>query len=88
VSICILGYLLLNALEEALSTLDNPPSGPDALSILGHCRLNRIGLKGEDAYIESITEPAPEQFDLLNEIGLSYLVQDKFVSQLLVHSAR
>ncbi len=88
VSICILGYLLLNAFEEALSKLDNPPSGPDALSILGHCQLNRIGLKGEDAYIESITEPAPGQLDLLSEIGLSYLVQDKFVSPLLEHSAR
>ncbi len=88
VSICVLGYLLLNALEEALSKLENSPSGPDALSIFSRCQLNQIGLKGEDAYIESITEPAPEQLDLLSEIGLSYLVQDKFVNQLLEHSAK
>ena len=87
VSICVLGYLLLNALEEALSQLEQPSSGPDALAILGQCQLNRIGPKGGETYVESITEPAPEQLELLSEIGLSYLVKAKFVDQLLEHSA-
>jgi len=87
VCVCVLGYLLLNTLEEQLSHLENPLSGPDALAILGRCQLNRIGPKGSETYVESITEPAPEQLELLSELGLSYLVEAKFVDQLLEHSA-
>ncbi len=87
VCICVLGYLLLNALEEELSHLEKPLSGPDALAILGRCLINRIGPKESDTYVESITEPAPEQLELLKELGLSYLVKTKFVDRLLEHSA-
>ncbi len=86
VSICVLGYLLLNALEEDLSLLDQPLSGPAALDILGHCQLNRIGPKGSDTYVESITEIAPEQAELLQGLGLQHLAGDEFLGQILEHS--
>ncbi len=87
VSICVLGYLLLNALEEGLSQLEQPLSGPDALAVFGWCLLNRIGPKGSATYFESITEPASEQLELLSGLGLEHLTGDGFVGQLLEHSA-
>lgn len=86
VSICVLGYLLLNALEESLSLTEQSLSGPDTLEIFGRCLLNRIGPKGSDTYVESITEPAPEQLELLSGLGLEHLVGDDFMGQLLEHS--
>ena len=86
VSICVLGYLLLNALEEELSRLKQPLSGPDALAVFGRCLLNRIGPKGSATYVESITELAPEQAELLSGLGLEHLAGDGFIGQLLEHS--
>ena len=69
VSICVLGYLLLNALEEKLKLLEAPLSGPSALKIFGRCLLNRIGPKGSESYVESITSITDEQAELLQGLG-------------------
>jgi len=86
VSICVLGYLLLNALEEDLSLLEQPLSGPAALDILGQCQLNRIGPKGSTTYVESITELSPEQAELVQGLGLQHLAGNDFLGQILVYS--
>jgi len=87
VTICVLGYLLLNALEEDLGSLEQPLSAPAALEIFGQCQLNRIGPKNSATYVESITEVSPEQVDLLQVLGLQHLGSDKFLNNILEHSA-
>ncbi len=87
VSICVLGYLLLNALEENLKLFDQPLSAPAALDILGHCRLNRIGPKNSATYVESITELTAEQIELLQGLSLAHLAGKKFLGQILEHSS-
>ena len=67
-------------------TLDQPLSGPAALDIIGHCQLNRIGPKGSATYVESITEIAPEQAELLQGLGLQHLTGNEFLGQILEHS--
>ena len=87
VSICVLGYLLLNALEEALGQLEEPLSGPAALKLLKECQFNHIGPKGTDTYFESITEVTAKQTKLLKGLGLGYLVQKRYLDNILKRSA-
>ena len=87
VSICVLGYLLLNALEEALGQLDEPLSGPAALELFKECQFNHIGPKGTNTYFESITEVTTKQTELLKGLGLRYLVQKKYLDKILNRSA-
>ncbi len=87
VTICVLSYLLLNDLEERLSVKENSPSGPVALELLSQCKLNRIGLKGEETYVESITEITDEQDELLECLGMQELIGKKYVNKLLDKSA-
>ncbi|MDO9565423.1 MAG: IS1634 family transposase [Candidatus Desulfaltia sp.] len=87
VTICVLGYLLLNALEEKLSRHEESPSGPSALELFSQCLLNRIGPKGSESYVESITEITPAQAELLKSLGLGYLVGKNYLDKILEHSA-
>jgi len=70
VTICVLGYLLLNALEEKLNQSAKPQSGPATLEIFRQCQLNRIAPKKSDTFVESITEVTNEQVELLDNLGL------------------
>jgi len=87
VTICILGYLLLNALEDRLSQQNSATSAPEALEILGKCLVNRIGLKRDKTYCESITEVTPEQAKILEELGLKHLITNKYLDSILEHSS-
>ncbi len=87
VTICVLGYLLLNDLEVRLSNEEHSPSGPVALELLSECKLNRIGLKGGEAYVESITEITEEQDELLDILGMQELVEKNHVNKLLENYA-
>ena len=86
VSICVLGYLLRNALEDWLSQSEQPLSGRAALDILSQCQLNRIGPQDSTTYVESITMLTDEQAELLKSLGLGYLVGKKFLGKILEHS--
>jgi len=86
VTICVLGYLLLNTLEEKLNQADQPHSGPAALEIFRQCQLNRIGPKDSDTYVESITEVTAEQAELLKSLGLEHLVGKGYLRKVLEHS--
>jgi len=87
VSICTLGYLMLNALEEDLKhSFEQPLSAPAALDIFSQCQLNRIGPKNSDTFVESITELTTEQVELLHGLGLDHLTKKKFLGQILEHS--
>jgi hypothetical protein len=83
VSICVLGYLLLNAIEQQLRQHGEPLNVIQALEQLGDCLLNRIGPKDSDRYSESITEVTPEQQRLLEKLGCEHVVSKKFIHQLL-----
>jgi len=87
VTICVLSYLLLNALEEKLSWLDNPPSGKTTLKLFDECKLNRITVMDSDTYVESTTELTEEQIELLKELELAQLTGKKYLNQILEHSA-
>ncbi len=87
VTICVLSYLLLNALEEKLSRLDEPPSGMTALKLFSECMLNRIIVMDSDTYVESITELTVEQMELLKKLGLDHLTGKKYLNQILEHSS-
>jgi len=86
VTICVLGYLLLNALEEKLNKSARPQSGPSALEIFRQCQLNRIGPKDSNTYVESITEVTAEQAELLKNLGLEHLVEKEYLSKVLEYS--
>ncbi len=86
VSICVLGYLLLNALEDQLHQLEQPVSGKTALQRFSPCQLNRIGPKESSTYVESITMLTDEQAELLKNLGLGHLVGKQFLSKILEHS--
>lgn len=79
--------ILLNALEERLSRLDEPISGPVALKIFEDCRLNRIAPVGTQTYVESITELTDEQNMLLKGLGMEHFTGKKYLNKLLEHSA-
>jgi len=87
VSICVLGYLLFNALEDQLKQLEKPLSGKTALELLKQCQLNRIGPHDRETYVESITELTGEQATLLDQLGLKHLVGKKYLNKILEHSA-
>jgi len=86
VTICVLGYLLLNALEEKLNQSDQPQSGPCALEMFRQCQLNRIAPKKSDTFVESITEVTDEQAELLENIGLKYLVEKNYLDKIVEYS--
>ncbi len=86
VTICVLSYLLLNALEEKLERLDESPSGPAALKLFKDCRLNRIAPAGTETYVESITELTGEQWKLLAGLGLGDFAGKKYLNKILEHS--
>lgn len=86
VTICVLGYLLLNALEEKLYQSAQLQSGPSALEIFRQCQLNRIAPKKSDTFVESITEVTDEQAELLKSLGLEQLVEEKYLSKILEYS--
>lgn len=87
VTVCVLGYLLLNALEDKLHQQDSVTSASVALEVLGRCLLNRLGLKKDNAYSESITQVSPEQVKLLEELGLKHLISNKYLENILEHSS-
>lgn len=87
VTICVLSYLLLNALEEKLSWLDDPPSGKTTLKLFDECKLNRITVMDSDTYVESTTELTEEQIELLKQLDLAHLTGKKYLNQILEHSA-
>ena len=87
VSVCVLGYILLNALEDQLKQLEKPLSGKTALELLKQCQLNRIGPHDSETYVESITELTDEQAALLGQLGLKHLVGKKYLNKILEHSA-
>jgi len=87
VTICVLSYLLLNALEEKLSLLDDPPSAIKALKLFSECMLNRISVTDSDTYVESITELTGKQMELLKKMGLDHLTGKKYLNQILEHSS-
>ncbi len=86
VTICVLGYLLLNVLEEKLSQCEQLLSGPSALEVFDQCQLNRIGPKDSETYVESITEVTAEQDGLLKKLDLGHLVGKKYLNRILEHS--
>lgn len=86
VSICVLGYLLLNALEDKLRQQKETNSVVDTLDILGKCLVNRIGIKGSNNYTESITEVTPDQLEILRKLGLEHLISKKYLGNILEHS--
>ena len=88
VTICVLGYLLLNALEEKLQQQHYQCSAATALEILGKCLLNRIGFKNSESYAESITEVTTQQLEILRKLGFEYLISKKYLNQLLEHSTK
>lgn len=87
VTVCVLGYLLLNALEDRLYQQDSATSAPEALEILGRCLVNRLGLKKDSAYSESITEVTQEQVTILEGLGLKHLITNKYLNNILEHSS-
>ena len=88
VTICVLGYLLLNALEEKLKEHGNHIQGPKVLGVLGKCLINRIGLKGEDTYIESITEVNDQQEELLKQLSMEDLIDQKNLECILEYNTK
>jgi transposase len=86
VTICVLGYLLLNALEEKLNQFAQPQSGPSALEIFRQCLLNRIGPQKSDTFVESITEVTDEQAELLKSLGMEQLIENNYLSKILEYS--
>jgi hypothetical protein len=82
----VLGYLLLNTLEEKLYQSAQIQSGPSVLELFRQCQLNRIGPKKSDTFVESITEVTDEQVELLKSLGLEQLVGKKYLSNVLEHS--
>ncbi len=88
VTICVLGYLLLNTLEEKLQQQHYPCSAATALEILGKCLLNRIGLKNSEPYAESITEVTTQQLEILKKLGFEHLIAKKYLNQIMEHSTK
>lgn len=86
VAICVLGYLLLNTLDEKLDESSDTRSAVQVLEQMGKCLLNRIGLKGDDKYSESLTEVTENQRKTLETLGCGYLVSKKFLQPLLSNS--
>ncbi|MBS3977153.1 MAG: IS1634 family transposase, partial [Syntrophomonadaceae bacterium] len=86
VVICVLGYLLLNTLDEKLNDCSDTRSAVQVLELMGKCLLNRIGLKGDAKYSESITLVTENQRETLAALGCSYLVAKKFLEPLLANS--
>ncbi|MDH7524660.1 MAG: hypothetical protein QHH10_05020, partial [Peptococcaceae bacterium] len=86
VAICVLGYLLLNTLDEKLDDSSDTRSAVQVLEQMGKCLLNRIGLKGDDKYSESLTEVTENQRETLETLGCGYLVSKKFLQPLLSNS--
>ncbi len=86
VTICVMGYLLLNALEEKLYQSNQLQSVPSVLEIFRQCQINRIGFKKSDIFVESITEVTDEQAELLKSLSLRQLVEKKYLSKILEYS--
>ncbi len=86
VTICVLGYLLLNALEERLVSSSVKLSGPSTLEMLRECQVNRIGPHDSEAFVESITQLTKDQVEILNELHLNHLTEKKYLSKLLRQS--
>jgi len=86
VTICVLGYLLLNALEERLASSSVKLSGPSTLEMLRECQVNRIGPHDSEAFVESITQLTKDQVEILNELHLNHLTKKKYLSKLLRQS--
>jgi transposase len=70
VAICVLGYLLLNTLDEKLNDSNDTKSAVQVLEQMGKCFLNRIGLKEHDKYSESITEVTENQREILEVLDV------------------
>lgn len=83
VTICTLGYLLMNALEERLREQGNHTKGQNVLDVLRKCFLNQISFKNHKAYVESITEITMEQEELLIQLGLEHLVSKKYINNIM-----
>jgi transposase len=86
VSICVVGYLLFNALEQQLRQHEDARSVTRILEELGECLLNRIGFKGDSQFAESITEVTDAQQNLLKKLDCEYLISQKYVKDILKHS--
>ena len=86
VSICVLGYLLFNSLEQKLKQAEQSLSAPAALELLGNCQINQISPKDSETYVESITELTKEQAELLKSLNLEHLTWKRSLSKLLEHS--
>lgn len=84
VSICVLGYLLLNAMEQTLRHHNEPRSVKVILEELGECLLNRIGPKDGSDFKESITEVTEEQLTLLGKLNCEHLIAKKQLKQIMV----
>ncbi|MBS3977046.1 MAG: hypothetical protein KGZ75_10040, partial [Syntrophomonadaceae bacterium] len=75
-----------NTLDEKLNDCSDTRSAVQVLELMGKCLLNRIGLKGDAKYSESITLVTENQRETLAALGCSYLVAKKFLEPLLANS--
>lgn len=86
VSICVVGYLLFNAMEQRLRQHGETRNVTRILEELGECLLNRIGFKGDSQIVESITEVTNSQQNLLKKLDCEYLIAKKYLKDILKHS--
>jgi hypothetical protein len=75
VSLCMLALLLERALEEKLRANAAPMSAPAALELLRTCHLSSVRDHRRRNATAVITQPTPEQKQLLERIGLSYCLE-------------
>ena len=88
VTVCVLAYFLLNALEEALKTSGSTHKQPvSALRKLAECTIDEYKFSGMAQPVRTLTKPTVEQMTILRDLGLEGIVSPRHMSPILKSQA-
>ena len=84
ITVCVLAYLLLTALEEALKTSGSAYTQPaSALRKLSECTIDEYQFSGMAQPVRTLTRPTVEHLAILKDLGLEGIVSPMRMSPIL-----
>lgn len=82
VTICILAYLLINAMEMMLKQAKQSISPIEVLNQLGSCQLNQVGIKGSAGHSLTVTQMTEQQVEWTKLFRCEKMLNPKALKQI------